>query len=91
MVHELKMAYDIDARTYGLFSLQNRFGVEIYSGEAEIDSDGENNETMESFFGNPNGAKIIYDPIKAGCFQSKPSMEWVTSLELLSVAEFSGE
>ena len=66
MVHEIKMEYDIDARAYGLFSLQNRFGVKFYSDEAEIDSNSENNETMESLFGNPNEAKIIYDPIKAG-------------------------
>ena len=66
MVHEIKMEYDIDARAYGLFSLQNRFGEEFYNDEAEIDSNSENNETMESLFGNPNEATIIYDPINAG-------------------------
>ena len=71
------MEYDIDARAYGLFSLQNRFGEEFYNDEAEIDSNSEINETMESLFGNPNEAKIIYDPIKAGLsdlFSSKKSI-----------------
>jgi len=80
MVHEIKMEYEIDARAYGLFSLQNRFGVEFYNDEAEIDSNSEINETMESLFGNPNEATIIYDPIKAGLsdlFSSKkPIVIW---------------
>ena len=71
MVRQIKREYRVS--TYGVFSLHNRFGEVLYIDEENNDSD----ETLESFFGNCNGAEIIYEPVKAGfrdLFSSKNSI-----------------
>ena len=71
MVPLIKRKYKVS--NYGAFSLQNRFGVVLYFDDENNDS----NETLESFFGNCNGAEIIYEPVKAGLrdlFSSKNSI-----------------
>ena len=68
MVRKIKIEYN--AQEKGLFSLQNRFGEEFYNDEEENDSSSEMSETLESLFGNPNGAEITYVPVKAGGIRS---------------------
>jgi len=53
--------------SYGAFSLQYSDGVEFYEDTEEINHDGGETEmTLEEFFGNAEGAEIIYVAKKAG-------------------------
>jgi hypothetical protein len=74
MVWQIKRKFRVC--NYGAFSLQNRLGEVFYIDEENNDFNSEMSETMENFFGNPNGGEIIYDPINAGKFLGTASNKY---------------
>ena len=74
MVWQIKRKYRVS--NYGAFSLQNRFGEVFYIDEENNDSNGEMSETMESLFGNPKGAEIIYHLVNASKVLGTPSKKY---------------
>ena len=65
MVRAIKREYCVSS--YGVFSLQYSDGMEFYEDTEEINvNDEETQITLEEFFGNADGAEIIY-----GFFQSR--------------------
>ena len=59
MIREIKKEYCVSS--YGVFSLQYSDGVEFYKDTEEINpNDEETKITLEEFFGNADGAEIIY-------------------------------
>jgi len=64
MVRAIKREYCVSS--YGVFSLQYSDGMEFYEDTEEININDEETEiTLEEFFGNADGAEIIYVPKKA--------------------------
>ena len=59
MVRAIKREYCVSS--YGVFSLQYSDGMEFYEDTEEININDEETEiTLEEFFGNADGAEIIY-------------------------------
>ena len=59
MVRAIKREYCVSS--YGVFSLQYSDGIEFYEDTEEININDEETEiTLEEFFGNADGAEIIY-------------------------------
>ena len=59
MVRAIKREYCVSS--YGVFSLQYSDGMEFYEDTEEINiNDEETQITLEEFFGNADGAEIIY-------------------------------
>ena len=68
MVQQIKRLYRVSG--LGAFSLQYCevfWDSVFYKDEQEIDPNSKENETLENFFGNEEGAEIIYVPKTAGC------------------------
>ena len=65
MIRAIKREYCVSS--YGVFSLQFSDGVDFYEDTEDINLNNEETEiTLEEFFGNADGAEIIYVAKKAG-------------------------
>jgi len=64
MVRAIKREYCVS--NYGVFSLQYSDGMEFYEDTEEVILNEETEITLEEFFGNADGAEIIYVAKKAG-------------------------
>ena len=65
MIRAIKREYCVSS--YGVFSLQFSDGVDFYEDTEDINLNNEETEiTLEEFFGNAEGAEIIYVAKKAG-------------------------
>ena len=65
LIKAIKREYRVSS--YGVFSLQYSDGVEFYEDSEEINHNGgETETTLEEFFGNAEGAEIIYVVKKSG-------------------------
>ena len=65
MIRAIKKEYCVS--NYGVFSLQFSDGVEFYQDKTDISHNSEETKiTLEEFFGNAEGAEIIYVVKKSG-------------------------